>query len=233
MSHRFEQHLSPSGEKLNWLRASVLGANDGIVSIAGLVFGIAGASASPQVLLLTGISGIVAGAFSMAVGEYVSVSSSRDAERALLAKEKKELQELPEEELKELTEIYRAKGISAETATQVAKELTANDALKAHVEAELKIDMDHPTNPWQASAASALSFVVGAIIPLLAIVLPPEEIRLPFAAGAVIVSLALTGIISANAGGANPWKAALRVIAGGVLAMTLTYGVGSLLGEAF
>lgn len=225
-----EYHKAHAGTKLNWLRASVLGANDGIVSIAGLLFGVIGATGSLPVIVATGVAGIIAGALSMAVGEFVSVSSSRDTERALLAKEKMELEKYPKEELAELIGIYEKKGLSKETATVVANELTAHDAYAAHVEAELKIDPEHLTNPWTAGGASALSFFLGGIIPLLAMVIPTAEIRLPVAFSAVVVALILTGFFSARAGGSNEIKAIVRNLLGGVLAMSITYGIGTLLG---
>ncbi len=225
-----EYHKAPAGAKLNWLRASVLGANDGIVSIAGLLFGIAGATSSSAVLFATGIAGVIAGALSMAVGEYVSVSSSRDTERALLNKEKMELEAYPQEELDELIGIYEKKGLSKETARTVATELTAHDAYAAHVEAELKIDPERLTNPSQASIASALAFSAGGIIPLFAIILPPADIRIMVAFVAVLFSLGVTGYVSAHVGGADKTKAVIRVVLGGILAMGITFAIGSLVG---
>lgn len=225
-----KNHLEtqPSVHKLNWLRASVLGANDGIVSIAGLVVGVAGATNSSIVILTAGLAGIVAGAISMAAGEYVSVSSSRDTEKALLKKEHWELQNHPEEELEELTQIYQQKGLSRKTAEMAAKEISANDVLAAHAHMELNIDPDNLTNPWHAAFASALSFLMGASIPLLAITLPPSSIRIPITFISVLVALGLTGAISAKAGGASVFRAMVRVIAGGILAMGATYAIGRL-----
>ncbi len=165
--------------KLNWLRAGVLGANDGIVSVAGLVVGVAGATTGRGPLFTAGIAGLVAGAVSMALGEYVSVSSQRDSERALLALEKRELAEQPQEEFAELVALYQRKGLQLITATQVARELTDHDALAAHLDAELHLDPDDMANPWQAAGASALSFTLGALLPLLAILLPPAQWRVP------------------------------------------------------
>lgn len=216
--------------KLNLLRASVLGANDGIVSIAGLVLGVAGATNSQTIVLAAGIAGIIAGAISMAAGEYVSVSSSRDTERALLKKERKELRDHPEQELEELVLIYERKGLSRKTATVVAKELTEKDAFAAHVDAELNIDPDNLTNPWHAAIASALSFSIGALIPLMAISVPPAEIRIPTAFISVIIALAITGTFSAFVGGASITRAVARVVAGGILAMAITYSIGRLFG---
>lgn len=222
-----EPHSS-SVAKLNWLRAGVLGANDGIVSIAGLVMGVAGATNSQSVILAAGIAGILAGAISMAVGEYVSVSSSRDTEHALLRKEREELKNYPDAELLELTAIYERKGLSRKTAVLVAKELTQHDAFAAHVDAELNIDPDNLTNPWHAAVASAVSFLAGALIPLTAIIVPAANYRVPVVVIAVVAALGITGVVSAKIGDANPWKASLRVIVGGVAAMAITYGVGRL-----
>jgi len=229
MVHR-EPHQSDSGSKLNWLRAAVLGANDGIVSVASIVVGVAGASNSAGFIFTAGIAGLVAGALSMAVGEYVSVSTQRDTERALLEKERYELEHEPEAELAELTSLYAAKGLSQETALQVARELTAHDAFAAHVDAELHIDPNALTNPWQAAIASAASFLSGAIIPLIAVVLPPESIRIPVTFAAVLVALIITGTLSAYAGGANKTRATVRVVVGGLLAMAITYGIGKFFG---
>ena len=214
--------------KLNWLRAAVLGANDGIVSIAGLVLGVAGATSDARIIFFTGIAGIVAGAISMAAGEYVSVSSSRDTERAIIKKEKKELKEDPEGELEELTQIYISKGISDKIARQAAIESTKKDALAAHALMELNIDPNNLTNPWHAAIASALAFTAGAMIPLIAITVPPSEIKVPVAFISVIIALAITGSLSAYAGGAGKLKATARVVTGGALAMVITYAIGKL-----
>ena len=214
--------------KLNWLRAAVLGANDGIVSISGLVVGVAGATNSKTTIITAGVAGVLAGALSMAAGEYVSVSTQRDTERALLEKERWELENLPHEEFEELVCIYEQKGLSPKTAKQVAKELTEHDAFAAHVEAELKIDPDDLSNPWHAAWASALAFTAGSIIPMIAIILPPASIRIPVTFVSVILALALTGTISAKVGGSSPVKATIRVVIGGALAMVVTYGIGKL-----
>ncbi|WP_157101216.1 VIT1/CCC1 transporter family protein [Nocardia shimofusensis] len=218
--------------RLNWLRAGVLGANDGIVSVAGLVVGVAAATTDRGPIVTAGLAGLAAGAVSMALGEYVSVSTQRDTERALLAKERHELSTMPEYELDELTAIYEAKGLSAETARTVAEELTAHDAFAAHAEAELGIDPDELTNPWHAAFASAAAFTFGAILPLLAILLPPAELRVPVTFVAMLVALALTGSLSARLGGAGRGRAVVRVVGGGALAMAVTYGIGQLLGVA-
>lgn len=219
-----------SNQKLNWLRAAVLGANDGIVSIAGLVVGVAGASNSASFIFTAGIAGIVAGALSMAVGEYVSVSSQRDSERALLDRQNHEINNSPDEKIQELAAIYEAKGLSSTTAAQVASELSAHDAFRAHADARLGIDPDDLTNPWHAAVASAASFTVGSIVPIVAILLPPATYRVPVAFTSVIIALAITGMLSAKVGGANPIRATLRVVAGGAIAMAATYGVGILFG---
>ena len=229
-----EPHTADSGSNssLNWLRAAVLGANDGVVSVASIIFGVAGASSSNSFIFTAGLAGLVAGALSMAVGEYVSVSTQRDTERALLDKERYELAHMPEQELAELTELYKQKGLSFATASQVAKELTAHDAFAAHAEAELGIDPNDLTNPWQAALASGASFISGAIIPLVVIVLPTGQLRLPITFLAVLVVLIITGTLSAHAGGANKTKAVVRVVLGGVVAMAITYGIGKAFGVA-
>ena len=223
-------HVEPthsnSGQKLNWLRAGVLGANDGIISMAGLVIGVAAATDSHLVILTTGIAGIIAGAISMAAGEYVSVSSSRDSEKALLKLEEYELKHYPKEELEELACIYENKGLSRGTALLVAKELTEKDVMKAHFDAELGIDPNNLTSPWRAAFASCVAFLSGAIIPLLAVLLPPDNLRVPFVFISVIIALILTGTISAKIGKANVLRAVTRVVIGGALAMIITYEIG-------
>src|SRR4051812_16885801 len=171
--HAGEPHDAGVSGRLNWLRAGVLGANDGIVSTAGLVVGVAGATTATGPILTAGIAGLAAGAVSMALGEYVSVSSQRDTERALLAKERSELADFPEAELEELTALYEAKGLSEATARQVARELTDRDAFAAHADAELHLDPEELTDPWQAAGASAVAFTTGSVLPLAAILLPP------------------------------------------------------------
>ena len=228
--HPGEPHSDGLAGKLNALRAAVLGANDGIVSVAGLVMGVAGATADRQVILIAGLAGLVAGALSMAVGEYVSVSTQRDTERALIAKETRELSEEPEDELAELAELYRQKGLSEGLAHQVALELTAHDALRSHLDIELGIDPDELTNPWQAAWASMISFTVGALLPLLTITLLPADLRVVVTLAAVGVALAGTGFVSARIGDAPTRPAVRRVVIGGLLAMAVTYGIGSLVG---
>jgi len=216
---------------LNWLRAAVLGANDGIVSVAGLVMGVAGATADRETILVAGLAGLVAGALSMAAGEYVSVSTQRDTERALLAKERRELDEEPDEELAELAGIYRDKGLSEETARQVAAELTAHDDLAAHAEAELGLDAYERTSPWQAALASMAAFTAGALLPLLTITLLPESWRVWGTVLSVVAALALTGALSSRFAGAHVPRAVLRTVTGGLLAMGVTYAVGSAVGS--
>jgi len=229
-AHDGEEHGTGIGRRLNWLRAGVLGANDGIVSVASLVVGVAGAGAGVPAILAAGVAGLVGGAISMALGEYVSVSSQRDSERALIAQEKRELREMPEEELAELALMYRRRGLTEATAEQVARELTAHDALSAHLEVELHIDQDDLVSPWQAAASSALAFTVGALLPLLAILLPAPEWRVAVTAVAVLVALAITGTISARLGGSSAPRAVVRLVVGGALALAATYAIGALLG---
>ncbi|MEJ2853408.1 MULTISPECIES: VIT1/CCC1 transporter family protein [unclassified Saccharothrix] len=230
MTHSGEAHHDDLAERLNWLRAGVLGANDGIVSTAGLVVGVAGATADRTTVLAAGVAGLVAGALSMAGGEYVSVSTQRDTERAALRLEARELREMPEEEERELADIYEDKGLSPDLAAQVARELTEQDALRAHAEAELQIDPDNLTSPWQAAWASLVSFAVGALIPLVAIVLPPLSWRVWTCAVAVLAGLVLTGVISARLGASPVWRAVRRNVVVGSLTMLVTYYVGLLFG---
>ena len=171
--HENEPHANDLAHRLNWLRAGVLGANDGIVSVAAIVVGVAGATTSTGAILTAGAAGLVGGAVSMALGEYVSVSSQSDSQKALIEKERRELAEQPEEELAELTAIYESKGLRPETARKVAAELTEHDALAAHLSAELNIDEDDIVSPWHAAFASAIAFTLGAVLPMLAILLPP------------------------------------------------------------
>ena len=231
-AHPGEPHGAGVASRLNRLRAGVLGANDGIVSVAGIVTGVAGATAARGPILTAGIAGLVAGAVSMALGEYVSVSSQRDTERALLQKERRELAETPAQELRELAALYRAKGLSEQTARTVAQELTNHDAFAAHAEVELGIDPNELTNPWQAALASAVSFTVGALLPILAIIIPSKNLRVPVAFIAVLAALALTGAISARLGGTSRRAAIARVVIGGALGMLVTYGIGRLVGAA-
>ncbi|MFG3025751.1 VIT family protein [Streptomyces sp. NPDC048254] len=229
-THDNEAHGGALGSRLNWLRAAVLGANDGIVSTAGIVVGVAGATDDRGALLTAGLAGLLAGSMSMAAGEYVSVSTQRDSELAALALEKRELKEQPEAELEELTELLERRGLSREVAREAAVQLTERDALKAHASVELGIDPDELTNPWNAALASFLAFTVGALLPLLAIVLPPAGWRLPVTVGSVLAALVLTGWSSARLGAAAVGPAMVRNMAGGALAMGVTYAAGTLLG---
>jgi vacuolar iron transporter family protein len=225
-----DPHTANVANRLNWLRAGVLGANDGIVSTAGLVVGVAAATTATSVIFTAGLAGLVAGAVSMALGEYVSVSAQRDTQRALLQKERQELDEMPEAELEELASLYMAKGLSAQTAREVAEELTERDAFAAHVDVELGIDPSDLSNPWQAALSSAVAFTLGAVVPLIAILLPPVDVRVPVAFISVLLALAVTGTVSAILGGARKRRAVLRVVLGGALAMLVTYGIGQLAG---
>jgi vacuolar iron transporter family protein len=231
-AHPGEPHRGGVAGRLNWLRAGVLGANDGIVSTAGLVVGVAGATTATSTILTAGVAGLAAGAVSMALGEYVSVSSQRDAERALLRKERAELATDPQAELDELAAIHASKGLSEATARQVAVELTAKDAFTAHAEVELGIDPRALVNPRQAAGASALAFTLGSLLPLAAILLPPAGVRVPVAFVVVLVALATTGAVSAYLGSAGVIKAVARLVVGGALAMAVTFGVGHLVGVA-
>lgn len=226
-----EAQAGSHARRLNGLRAAVLGANDGIVSTAGIVIGVAGATLELFPILTAGIAGLTAGALSMAVGEYVSVSAQRDTEKALLEKERRELEEMPEEELAELAGLYEAKGLDADLAHQVAVQLHAHDALAAHAETELGIDPDELTSPWVAAVSSAVSFTVGSLLPLLAILLAPTDLKIPVTVVAVVAALLLTGYLSARAGGTPVLRSILRNVAGGLLAMGITYWIGRLVGH--
>lgn len=231
--HKDEPHDSKVGQKLNWLRAGVLGANDGIVSTAGVVIGVAAATPGNVVAIATaGLAALVAGAFSMAGGEYVSVSTQRDTERAMIEREKQELLEQPEEELLELAGFYEQRGLSPHLALEVAQELTTHDALAAHAEVELGIDPNEFTSPWAAAVSSFIAFTAGALIPLIVILLPIGAHSVWVAAVAVVVGLLLTGWISAALGHAPRLPAILRNVLMGSATMAATYGVGLLFGVA-
>ena len=229
--HR-EPHGGGLATRLNWLRAAVLGANDGVVSTAGLVVGVAGATSSRTAVLTAGLAGMFAGGLAMASGEYVSVSSQRDSERALLALERQELTESGGAELEELAGLYQAKGLTPGLARQVASQLTAHDALAAHAEAELGIDPEQLASPWHASGASFVSFMAGAVLPLLAITLVPGPVRVAVTIIAVLAALTVTGAAGAALGRAPRRPAVLRNVIGGAIAMGVTYGIGSLIGAA-
>jgi VIT1/CCC1 family predicted Fe2+/Mn2+ transporter len=210
----------------------VLGANDGIVSTAGIVVGVAAATAARGPIMTAGIAGLAAGAVSMALGEYVSVSAQRDTEEALLRQERRELRADPSAELDELAALYEAKGLSAATARTVAEELTDYDPITAHAEVELGFDPSELTNPWQAALSSALSFSVGALLPLIAILAAPIALRIPVTVAAVLLALVVTGAVSAALGGAPKNRAVLRNFVGGGLALAITYAIGHLIGAA-
>jgi VIT1/CCC1 family predicted Fe2+/Mn2+ transporter len=230
--HPGEPHHEGLSTRLNWLRAAVLGANDGIVSTAGLVVGVAGATDSRAALLTAGLAGLMAGSLSMAAGEYVSVSTQRDSEQAALALEREELANTPQAELEELTGLLEDLGITRDLAHEVAEQLTARDALGAHARVELGIDPDELANPWHAAWASFVSFTVGALLPLLAIVLPPPDWRLAVTVASVLAALTGCGWISARLGNAPVRPAIVRNVLGGAVAMAVTYAVGTLLGAA-
>jgi VIT1/CCC1 family predicted Fe2+/Mn2+ transporter len=213
-----------------WLRAAVLGANDGVVSVASLIVGVAAADPNPGAVIIAGIAGLSAGAMSMAAGEYVSVSSQSDTERADIARETQALQELPDAELAELAAIYREKGLSEDTALIVAKELTEKDALGAHVRDELSLSEVHAANPLQAAFTSGLTFSIAAAIPLLAAFAAPAGSIIPVVLVVTVVTLAALGALGAKAGAAPILRATLRVVVWGIFAMAVTAGVGWLFG---
>jgi len=216
--------------RLNWLRAGVLGANDGIVSTAGMIFGVAGAAVSDRTILIAGVAAVSAGALSMAVGEYVSVSSQKDSEKAEIETERRQLAADPEYGLKQLTGLVTAQGIDPELARQVAVQLTAKDALTAHARLELGIDPDALTNPWHAGLSSMIAFTLGGLVPLIAFFVSPHSIEVTVTAFAVVVALAATGSVSASLGRASMVRAALRTVAGGLLAMGISYAIGATIG---
>jgi VIT1/CCC1 family predicted Fe2+/Mn2+ transporter len=230
MEHLKEPHSDRLGSRLNWLRAGVLGANDGIVSVAGVVVGVAGATSSLQQIVTAGIAAMVAGAFSMAGGEYVSVSTQRDTEAAALKLERWELQHTPEAEERELAHLYEVQGLSAELAAKVARELTQKDPLRAHAQLELGIDSEELTSPWAAAFSSFIAFAIGALLPLLAMAVPLDTMRIVFAVGAVVVGLVLTGYISARLGRAPVVPAVVRNVGMGILTMAVTWLIGRLVG---
>jgi len=228
--HEHEPHEGGLNNRLNWLRAGVLGANDGIVSTAGIVMGVAGATSDRGTIVLAGVAGLAAGALSMAAGEYVSVSTQKDSELALLDKERRELRDEPEDELAELAGLYVDKGLTEELALQVAQQLTDHDALAAHAEAELGIDPDDITSPWNAAIASMVAFTIGALLPLLTITLFGPTLRVWVTVVSVGLALALTGWGSARFGYGPTRRAVLRNVLGGLFAMAVTYAIGSALG---
>lgn len=219
------------GARSAWLRAAVLGANDGLTSTASLVIGVAAASSSRSAILIAGVAGLTAGALSMAAGEYVSVSSQRDTESADLERERFELATAPEAEFQELVSIYESRGLSPSLARQVATELSATDRLAVHARDELGIDPDALANPIQAAVTSALCFVVGAVLPIIVIALVGESARVPATMATTLVALVALGASGAHLGGAPTGRAAVRVFVGGVLALAISLGIGRLTGS--
>lgn len=228
-SHPYDTNES---DRSNWLRAGVLGANDGIVSTAGLVVGVAAADpANTGAIATAGLAGLLAGAVAMALGEYVSVSTQRDMEKAIIAKEAIELETMPESEFAELVGLYRQQGLSPETAKLVAEELTEHDALTTHLRLEAGIDQGELTNPWHAAGASALAFTFGALLPIAAMLLTPGDAqRIPVTVVTVIIALLVTGFTSATLGRSPRGPAMLRVVIGGAAAMAVTWFIGNMFG---
>jgi VIT1/CCC1 family predicted Fe2+/Mn2+ transporter len=218
--------------RIGWLRAAVLGANDGIISTASLILGIAAGGAEPKTMLMTGVAGLVAGSMAMAAGEYVSVSSQADTEQADIAKERLELATQPEHEHTELAAIYAARGLDAATANSVATQLMAHDALGAHSRDELGISDSTAAQPVQAAVASAVTFAVGAALPLMVVLMSSKTLLIKALVVSSLVFLAALGALAARAGGSSIMTAAMRVTFWGALAMAITYGVGSLFGVA-
>lgn len=220
--------IESMASKLNWLRAGVLGANDGVVSTSALMVGVAGAGTSIAGILTAGVAALVAGAFSMAVGEYVSVSSQRDSERAAIRRELRELDENPEGQIDQLAHMYEIRGLSPETAHLVAVELTASDPLRAHLDVEYKLDPEDLNNPWAAAASSAVAFTLGSLVPLLAAVFAPGTWMPWPIVVATVVALLITGLVSARIGASGKRVAMFRVLIGGVIALAATWLIGSL-----
>jgi VIT1/CCC1 family predicted Fe2+/Mn2+ transporter len=220
------------GARMGWLRAAVLGADDGIVTVASIALGVSASAASHAGVVTAAMAALVAGALSMAAGEYVSVSSQRDSERSSVARERQELAEDPEGETVELTSIYRDRGLPPDLARQVAEHLMAGDALSAHTRDELGFSMELAARPLQAALTSGASFFVGALIPLLSILLTPRSARDPVTLVVSLATLAALGWVGARVGGGSPGKASLRVVVGGGIAMAVTIGIGRLLGAS-
>ncbi len=222
--------VAVSSAALNRLRAAVLGANDGIVSTSSVVMGVAAATNSRAAIFTAGMAALVAGALSMAVGEYVSVSSQSDAEKVYIEKERRQLANDPDTALEDLAQAYVERGVNHDTALKVAQELTAKDALKAHLNAEFNLDEADVSSPVHAAVASLLAFTAGGLVPFLAIILAPGNVQLYVTIAAVLVGLLFTGYFSATMGGASRRRAIVRVVAGGLLAMAITYAVGKVFG---
>lgn len=214
--------------KLNTLRAGVLGANDGIVSTSALLLGVIAAGAGATATFTAGMAAAVAGAVSMALGEYVSVSAQRDSERSLIAKERGELRDMPIEEISEMEEILRSYGVAEKTAATAAAEIHASDPLHAHLQLELGIDTEDLTNPWAAAASSALSFILGALLPLASVLLAPHSSAAVVVTTVTLMSLGVTGFISARLSGTPTGKSVARLVIGGATGLAVTYGIGSL-----
>jgi VIT1/CCC1 family predicted Fe2+/Mn2+ transporter len=220
------------GSRAAWLRAAVLGANDGLISTASLIVGVGAAESTRSTILVAGIAGLTAGALSMAAGEYVSVSSQLDTERADLDRERHELATAPDAELEELTSIYEGRGLSPDLARQVARELSAHERLAVHARDELGIDVDALARPVQASAVSALSFISGALLPVLIVALAPASTRMAVTIAATLLGLVVLGSVGAQLGGAPRGRASVRVFVGGALALAIALGIGRITGAA-
>ncbi len=231
MTNKTEKHIATSSSQLNKLRAAVLGANDGIVSVAGLVLGVTGAASSENAIVVAGLAGVVSGALSMAAGEFVSVSSQRDSEQAFLKRTNSHIQQDHVSSSDELVEIYIAKGMSKTTAAKAVSEIKSNGRLTSEIEKELGIDPDDIASPWGAAIASAIAFTAGSAVPMAAIIFAPQNIQVPVTIAAVVLSLILTGALSAHAGQASRFRAALRVVVWGIGAMLITYVIGRLIGS--
>ena len=229
MARPTERHFT---HRTGWIRASVLGANDGIISTAALILGVAAADSGRTAVLTAGVAGLTAGALSMGLGEFVSVSSQRDTEEADIAKEKWELEHTPERELAELTAIYQEKGLKHDLARQVAVELTAHNALETHLIEELGITEATRARPFQAAWSSMASFAIGAMLPLLAAAFAPSDARILTTLIISVIALVALGYAGARAGGAEPQRPMLRVVGGGVLAMAITMAIGKIFGAA-
>lgn len=231
-SHPGEHHNQGENNMLNRLRAGVLGANDGIVSVSAMLLGMVGAGAEDSVVVTAGIASTIAGAMSMALGEYVSVSAQRDTERMLIEKERGELRDMPVEEHGELVGILRGYGISSETAEAAAGEIGKADPLRVHLKLELGLDHNDLVSPWNAALASALSFLVGAVLPMLAIILSPDVAEPAVITAVTLVALGATGAISATIAGTDRLRSVVRLVTGGAAGLAVTYGVGLLFGTA-
>ena len=225
-----EPHQTEVGSKLNWLRAGVLGANDGIVSVAGLLTGVAATGAGGREILVAGSAALISGAVSMALGEYVSVSAQRDTEKMLGEKERWELENLPEEEHAELVQILMDKGMEKDTAEVAAVQMHEHNALRAHLQLELGMDEEDFTNPWVAAGASAVAFTVGALLPLIVSLIVPDGWRVAAVLISALLALSVTGTISAKFSEANKTRSVIRLVVGGALAFGVTYVIGALLG---